>query len=138
MNNSITNLIYRSFDAPLSLKEQSLLTTALASSIELAQERQQIEKLRIILQQLSQQSFSPHFVKKVLNTLSGTIEREREYWESTLWAFRRVALMGAISMVALSILNLYLEENISLQALLRVSYWKTTDVTQIDTFLNVR
>lgn len=138
MNNSITKLIYRSFDAVLSLNEQSLLTTALASSTELAQERQQIEKLRITLQQLSQQSFSPQFVKKVLNTLSGTIDRQREYWQSTLWAFRRVALMGAISMVALSILNLYLEQNLSLHALLRASYWKTADVTQIDTFMNVR
>ncbi|MCK9407561.1 MAG: hypothetical protein WCX28_11485 [Bacteriovoracaceae bacterium] len=134
MNTSITTLLYRSFDAALSLEEQSLLNKALISTAELSEEHRQIEKLRTVLQELSVQSFSERFIEELLYRISKNIISKQEYWESLLWAFRRVVVIGSLLLVILSTYNLHVTQSISLDALFHFSFWETADITQIDTF----
>ncbi|MFA6540461.1 MAG: hypothetical protein WCT99_02575 [Bacteroidota bacterium] len=134
MNTSITTLLYRSFDAALSLEEQSSLNKALVSTAELSEEHRQIRKLRTMLQELSAQTFSEHFIVELLQCLSENIIGKQEYWKSLQWAFRRVVVIGTLLMVLLSTYNVYVTQSISFDALFHFSFWETTDITQIDTF----
>ena len=108
MEDRIRDLLYRSLDGDLSLDERKDLHAALAASAELMRERDDALAMRGLIKESAERSFGPFFAERVVNTIRS--EREETagapFFESLLYAFRRVAIAAAAVAAFLLIYNL--------------------------------
>lgn len=130
MKNKIIDMLYRSFDAPLSDAERRELEEALRASPELRAEKTRIEVMRRGLASMASRSFEPGFSERVMARIgveiSGETAAER-FFESLSYLFRRVALAGAIVIVALVVINLKSAENMTVESALG-----RTEISMVD------
>ncbi|MFH1853610.1 MAG: hypothetical protein ABIA75_14840 [Candidatus Neomarinimicrobiota bacterium] len=69
MKQSIQKLLYRSLDVKLSPAEQKLLSDALTDSEQLCLEKQELDQIRMIIQDAKTESFQPFFAERVMTRL---------------------------------------------------------------------
>jgi len=108
MNKKIVKLLYRSFDAPLKKHEKEKLEKALSKSAKLRKEKERIENIRKSVPQIAGSSFSPFFSSKVMREIN-TLDENVFYLASTMeWftsLFKKIAIAGAVGIIALIIYN---------------------------------
>ena len=117
MNKKALKLLYRSFDARLSQRNQRKLAEALDRSPELRNEKVQLQAQRSMLAKSQAHAFSPQFADRViqrLKTETGSNGWE-QFYETLLTLFRRFAVIGAVILFLLLSYNLKLGDKLSLE-----------------------
>jgi anti-sigma factor RsiW len=121
MNDKILELLYRSFDADLTHEEQMALDEALAASEQLRAEKRRIEAMRQSISSSAVDTFKPFFATRVMQQVAESAE-PREVSEGLfrglVYAFRRVALAGAMIIAAFIIYNVAASDQVSFTTVL--------------------
>ena len=120
MNRRWLRLLYKSFDLPLTEKEQVALDDALSHSLELQQERVRIQNMRGAISHAGEHKFRPFFAERVISNLSlkGLRTEQSEFFLSLVYAFRRVALLGTVAMLLLLSFNLLQSDRFTVKSVL--------------------
>ncbi len=103
-NKKISDILYRSFDGELSGKEHELLANALEHFADLRKEQQQITIMRRMIAEKGGGQFVPFFTTRVMqriNSIQAIPDRAAEFFDSLMYFFRRVALVGGIAVIVL-------------------------------------
>ncbi len=110
-------LLYRSFDARLSQRNQRKLAETLERSPELRNEKKRIQEQRDLLAKSSAHSFGPHFADRVIQSLHAEagVNSWDQFYEALLTLFRRFAVIGALALLLLLSYNLKLGDKLSLE-----------------------
>ncbi len=142
MESRLLELLYRSFDDRLSPDEQQELDAALAASEELQKEKERISALRSAVSSSGSASFEPFFADRVIQRIHSEKNQQsngvENFFESLLWAFRRIAIAGAVAVILLFAANLSQGKELSLDSALAMPQltledaWELEDFTQID------
>ncbi len=114
MNKEMIDMLYRSLDSDLSVQEREQLDRALAESAELRAEQKQLLAMRGSIKTGTAESFGPFFAERVMNKVKAETGDEiglHEMFESLTTVFRRVAVVGAVAVIALVALNLNASED---------------------------
>lgn len=117
MDNSLYNLLLRSFDAPLAEAERRQLDGALEASKDFRATRQEIINLRAGLQAVGHQSFKPFFAERVLERLRNPQQSLADYFVSV---FRRVAIGAAVLVIICSAYNISRANDFTLESALGI------------------
>ena len=120
MNEKIRSLLVRSFDEELLPHEKAQLEQALSASALLRRERDELEALRRAFASGAATSFQPGFNARVLAKIRALKQPRENFTTSLSWAFRRIAIAATLAAMAVLVHNFYVEQNISLQAALRL------------------
>ncbi len=132
MNERLLELLYRSFDDELTKEEQRELVEALSFWPELREEKKRITEMRQMIASEAVRSFKPFFSNRVMRRLKEKTTTGEDFFESLLWAFRRIALAGALALLLLIANNVLTERSASLNSLLRMPQLSLEDVWQLD------
>jgi hypothetical protein len=117
MDNSLYNLLLRSFDAPLAEAERRQLDSALEASEDFRAARQQIINLRAGLQATGHQSFNPFFAERVLEHLRTPQQSIADYFMSV---FRGIAIGAAVLVIICSAYNISRANEFTLESALGI------------------
>ncbi|MBN1782082.1 hypothetical protein JW948_13195 [bacterium] len=101
MKRSVRDLLFKSFDASLTEKEQQHLDSELSGSASLNEEKRQIERMRQTLAGMKHPSFKPFFADRVMNNLLKPGDESDIFFESLKLAFGRMAIAAAIIITGL-------------------------------------
>ncbi len=107
-NKKMEKLLYKSFDAELSIRESKMLENELENSKELRKLQEQISAMRKAVQNSKSESLKPFFEERVLNKIKSNIEPisfYNELGEMFGTVFKQIALGAVILIVALVIYN---------------------------------
>jgi hypothetical protein len=111
MDKKAMKLLIRSFDTELNAGDQRYLRHALELSADLEAERKFLEEMRNSAKRSQVDSFGPHFVGRVMQTIQSRTCAEAEEPSSlfpSLWAtFRPLALASAVVIVILATISFY-------------------------------
>ena len=110
-------LLYRSFDAPLTPEEQKRLKNALVGSKALRQEKKRIESIRKSVAHSAAHSFKPFFADRVMQRIEKSRQEQTEsdpFFESLIAVFRPVAMGAAVLMIVLLTFNMIKSDRLSL------------------------
>ena len=113
-NKKLEKLLYKSFDAELSIRESKMLENELKNSKELRKLQEQISAMRKAVQNSKSESLKPFFEERVLNKIksnSEPISFYNELGEMFGTVFKQIALGAVILIVALVIYNINQENN---------------------------
>jgi hypothetical protein len=109
-HDKIIDLLYRSFDTPLTRRERKELDLALEKSEQLQQEKREIETQREAIRQSGQDySFKPSFADSVINHITGKnrkLPKGDLFMESLLTFFKRLSIAAAAACILLIAYNL--------------------------------
>jgi len=122
-NKKILELLYRSFDRTLSEKQQKKLDEALKNSKELRREKNRAIKLRKSASDTAKLSFNPFFTERVLSRIE-TVQSKNgleAYYQSLKVVFRRVAVAGAVVILALLLYNFQIGDSLNSDEIIYVS-----------------
>lgn len=109
MKKVIEKLLYKSFDAPLSIKEADLLANALKNSAELKEELSHITEIRNVAGKGAYPDFKPFFEERLLNKL---YSKEKIVFSFNIWinslsySFRNIAVAAIIVLILLVSYNI--------------------------------
>jgi hypothetical protein len=117
MDNTLYNLLLRSFDVPLTEAERRHLDSALQASEDLREARQEIINLRAGLQAAEHKSFKPFFAERVLEHLRNPQQSLADYFVSV---FRSVAIGAAVLVVIFSAYNISRANAFTLESALAI------------------
>jgi anti-sigma factor RsiW len=106
MNAKHKELLYRSFDAPLSDAEQKELELALAESAELQAEKATLVSMRAALSATAASGFGPFFPERVMARINAEEASPEALWLSVRSLFRWVAAAAVPIAAALVIWNI--------------------------------
>lgn len=117
MNKKVLKLMYRSFDARLSQRNQRKLAEALERSQQLRNEKKRIQEQRSMLAKSPTHAFSPQFADRVIQRLKTEIGSNgwEQFYENLLTLFRRFAVIGAVALFLLLSYNLKLGDKLSME-----------------------
>ncbi|MBU0983557.1 MAG: hypothetical protein KKA42_06780 [candidate division Zixibacteria bacterium] len=118
MRDDLRELLYRSFDGDLTPDERRQLDDALARDGELRSERDRVARMRKSLAD-GAEGFRPFFAERVMHRLKGDTETNpglEQIFEWLQLVVRRVAITGAVALVALVAYNLSTSDELSLAA----------------------
>jgi hypothetical protein len=107
-NKKLEKLLYKSFDAELSIRESKILENELKNSKKLRKLQEQISAIRKAVQYSKSESLKPFFEERVLNKIksnSEPISFYNELGEMFGTVFKQIALGAVILIVALVIYN---------------------------------
>ncbi len=110
-------LLYDSFERPLTGSEKQQLDKALLLSPELQEAHSQLQALRGSLLSSAHMSFSPGFTDKVMEEVAGLKLARSMGFESLMLAFKPVAVVCVLAFMLLAALNLSSPQSSSQQAL---------------------
>lgn len=116
----LLELLYRSLDSELTSEENEKLQEGLRHNPDLEQERQTVIRMRSTLKTQSQKGFAPGFADRVLTRLQNEQNEqpaEDNLFSSVMWSFRRVALIGAASILFLAFNNFMQAKEVSVDSL---------------------
>ena len=130
MDHKLLDLLYRSFDDQLTPEEQSQLEDALANSTTLQKEKERIAAMRKTVSESAVESFEPFFAERVMRQIH--TEKGEDFFASLLWAFRRIALAGAIAAILLLANNLSRGDDISLDSVLLMPQLTLEETWELD------
>lgn len=137
IDKKILDLLYRSFDDDLEEKEQNQLAEALKDSEDLRKEKERIEAQRRAVSDSAAQSFKPFFAERVMSRIHALGEKEdtlEAFYESLKAVFRRLAIVGAVVMIALISYNLIIGEGLSPDEAFYVSELTFEEILQLPLF----
>jgi hypothetical protein len=103
------NLLYRSFDEPLTDTERLQLNEALEASNELRAMQKELEGIRSALSSMQVKSFKPLLAERVWQRIqTGTEQGKTEelFWESLMFVFRRIAVAAIVALLIILSYNL--------------------------------
>lgn len=132
MNETLRQLLLRSFDEALSPSEQETLERALAASAELRAEKGRFANTAQMIAARADRSVQPFFAARVQQRILEMAARENESAAAWRWAFRRVAIAGAALLVLLLGPRLLIDKPFSLAAALGMPPLSLTTVWQMD------
>jgi hypothetical protein len=112
------DLLYRSFDAPLSPKEQEELNGALETYEQLRREKEKVSEMRRAIAESSVRQFRPYFINRVMAGINGLKTMEDIWFESFLSVFRPVAVTAIMLLIVILTYNFNTNETISVNAVL--------------------
>lgn len=133
MDKKMIDLLYRSFEQALSEVEQRELDDALARSPELRQERELLQALFGAAGSERRVRFAPFFDSRVMARIAAAkgaagAAGEVSFFDSLLYAFQRVAVIGALAALAIIIYNLGTGDTISLAQAFRLPELSLSEV----------
>ncbi|MFQ6114042.1 MAG: hypothetical protein ACE5NG_08115 [bacterium] len=131
MNERILELLYRSFGETLSKEEQAELEEALVASNELQEEKRCISDMRQIIADSAERKFKPFFSTRVMRRIKAEAIEQEDFWRDLVWAFRRLALAGAIAIILLLANSVLLQKNNSLDSVLGMPQLTLEDTWQM-------
>ncbi len=104
----VLRLLYKSFDAELSAKEEQILKQAFGECKDLEHTKQTLHAIRNGLADGAAGGFHPFFADKVMHKINNRNREIRKvyFFESLRAAFRRVALAGALAILILLSFNI--------------------------------
>ncbi len=111
-------LLYRSFEVPLSAKEENELDSALRQWKVLEKEQQKIKQMRGIISNEATRSFGPFFADRVMQRIrvgKKQYEANGDFFESFIWSFRPIAFGGILVVLLLIGYNVLQTKEISLK-----------------------
>jgi hypothetical protein len=117
MDNTLLELLRRSYDATLSPGEIERLDKALEADIELQQEKKHLDKLRGLLED-ERYAFDDHFADRVMERIATDEKNPSE--NPFLYAFKRIALPGLVAAVILFLFTVFSSGTLSLDSILGV------------------
>jgi len=121
---SIRSLLYRSFEEKLKPQEEARLKRALADSPDLRAEKEEMLKLRRLLEERHEFNFSPDFEEKVLSRWrqeKTSHEKMLSFEEQLSSFFVKLAYVGTAVVVVLLIINFILGDALSSEEILFAS-----------------
>lgn len=133
MDKKMIDLLYRSVEQTLSEAEQRELDDALARSAELQQERELLQAMFHAAGSERRAGFAPFFDSRVMariaaaRTNAGAVS-ELSFFDSLVYAFQRVAVIGALAALAIIIYNLGTADTISLAQAFRLPELSLSEV----------
>jgi hypothetical protein len=133
MNPQWLELLYRSFDESLDEGQLARLENALSSSPELRAEKKRIEATRNLMSSHAARSFKPFFVARVMQRIQAETAGQDDFFESLIWIFRRLALVGALTVVILFASALWFGKASSVATLFGMPQVTIEDTLQLDT-----
>lgn len=142
MDQEILELLYRSFDDELTEADQERLMHALEASEELRKEKAEISAMRGTVAKSNAASFDAGFADRVMQQIqpqkaAQTINGD-DFFGSLQWAFRRIAIAGAVAAGLLLAANLYQAQEMSLDSALAMpelsleDTWVLSDLAESD------
>jgi hypothetical protein len=122
MDNKLKDLLYRSFDSNLNLKEKKMLEDALAQSLDLRQEKEMIASLRENIKGHQNTSFSPFFADKVMATIQSvkTDDESEKFFDSLFILFRPIAIAATVLIIIFAGYNMSTTGHYSLEGALGI------------------
>lgn len=122
MDQALYDLLLASFDRVLSDEEHKTLNEGLATSKELREEKEWLQRMRVLITEQSYE-FAPFFAGRVMHKIEALsqkhIERGLSQW--LLQMFPKVAVSGIAIIVLLIASSYFMEGSFSLDTLLGVS-----------------
>jgi len=117
MDEKIKELLYRSFDETLSPEDDKSLEQALANSIELMLEKENITRLRDQISESQTKHFKPFFADRVLNQIqtSTANQNEETLFDSLFILFRPVAIAATALIIIVAGYNIVSTGQFSLE-----------------------
>lgn len=106
----ILKFLYRSFDADLSQKKSQRLEDALKRSKDLREERELILSRRKVISENADRAFRPYFADRVMAQISALGDKkdlQESFYDSLLFVFKRLAVVGALVMMGLIFFNIF-------------------------------
>lgn len=131
MDKKILALLYRSLDQELTAAEQKKLEQALEAFSELRREQERLTTLRQILSEEPIATFKPFFAGRVMRRIR-QVNTNEDFAGSLFWAFRRVAIAGAIAIALLLANNVLIEKDRTLDDMLNMPQWTLNEAVQLD------
>ncbi len=116
MDKKMLDLLYRSFDAVLTFREQRLLDQALQNSVKLRKEKQLLEKMRSQMATAGSSKFRPFFAERVLSQIKARqapTPVTDTLFESLVVMVKPMVLAAIIVLISLLFFNLKATDNFS-------------------------
>lgn len=135
--NKILDLLYRSFEEELEEEEQKQLEDAIKNFEELRREKEQISVMRKTVSDSAARSFKPFFAERVMNQIIAAEEKEGTLaviYEPLKAVFQRLAIAGAIVMIALIVYNLGIGESLTMDEVFYMSELTFEEIFPIPLF----
>ena len=124
-------LLLKSWDAPLSGEERTLLTTQMQQNASLRWQNDQYLKIRALLQRAEPDTFGPFFAERIINVIKNRTEKI-EYL--IFFFFKKYQVLVAGVFVALLITNLLLSDSLTVREILGLEQQTTEDVYTINLY----
>ena len=122
MGEKMLQLLYRSFDMPLSFKEQELLNAALKKSAYLRKEKERIAHMRQNIAEGKNTTFKPFFADRVMQRIREKtipVETDRLY-DSLFSIFKPVMIAVIILIITITFYNMGTTKQFTLAGALAV------------------
>ncbi|MCG8604095.1 hypothetical protein MJD09_03730 [bacterium] len=131
MNEELLELLYRSFDSNLSKEDQALLSAGLSRDPELREEKKRVEQMRSMVSENAERSFKPFFSARVMRKIKDKAPQS-DFFESLVWIFRRVAVVGGMALILLLATNLLVGRDFSVDSLLGIPQISLEDSYELE------
>ncbi len=135
MNESLNELLYRSFDTTLSDEEQQRLDEGLKQSEGLRQEYDRLKTMRRIMAEQPQPDFMPGFADRVLQRLEdgGDASGDAQLFFEALWlSFRRMGTVALLLLIAAISYNIGSSDNVSLRSAFNIPETTMEEIIEPD------
>ena len=130
-------LLYRSFDASLSPREQEELDNALERYASLRQEKEKISDMRRALASSGRQEFPSFFVERVMGRINSWQTKEEIWYESIMGVFRPIAVAAIMLLIILLTYNFNANKKISFNSAMNTPSVTVEDAFDPFTFLSL-
>lgn len=124
-------LLLKSWDAPLSGEERTLLTSQMQQNASLRWQSDQYLKIRALLQRAEPDTFGPFFAERIINVIKNRTEKI-EYL--IFFFFKKYQVLVAGVFVALLITNLLLSDSLTVREILGLEQQTAEDVYTINLY----
>ncbi len=132
MNDKWLELLYRSLDGDLSPEERRQLEEALGASPELREERARLLELRQWVHDDAIRRFEPFFASRLLQRVRRETRGNEDLVAALMWAFRKIAVVGAVTLALLLADHLFVQKHRSLDDILGGPQVTLEDTWQLD------
>jgi hypothetical protein len=131
------DLLYRSFDATLSPREQQQLDEALETYELLRREKEKNSELRKVLADSATRGFPSFFIDRVMHRINSWQTKEEIWYESIMGVFRPIAVTAIMLLIILLTYNFNTNKNISLNSAMNAPSVTVEDAFDPFTFLSL-
>jgi len=116
MDKNLIDLLYKSFENTLTPQEKELLDSSLERSAELRLEKEQIAAMRQVIAVNGGGTFKSFFAERVMrriHEIQKNPDMANDFFESLVYMFRRVALIGIIAVIVLFSVQLFDKDTVT-------------------------
>ena len=131
------DLLYRSFDASLSPREQEELDHMLESDALLRREKEKIFEMRKVLAESGTREFPSFFVERVMSRITSWQIKEEIWYESIMGVFRPIAVTAIMLLIILLTYSFNANKKISFNSAMNTPSVSVEDAFDPFTFLSL-